>query len=46
VLSALGLQAALATVCPALTGQTPATHSSALPNPLSLLGAFVTGQTQ
>jgi virulence factor Mce-like protein len=46
VLSALGLQAALATVCPALTGQGAATHSSALPNPLSLLGAFVTGQTQ
>jgi virulence factor Mce-like protein len=46
VLSALGLQSALATICPALTGQGAATHSSALPNPLSLLGAFVTGQTQ
>jgi virulence factor Mce-like protein len=46
VLGALGLQSALGTICPALTGQTPASHSSTtLPAPLSVLGSFL-GATQ
>ncbi len=45
VLGALGLQGALGTICPQLTGQGAATHSSATPTPLSLLAAFA-GQTR
>jgi virulence factor Mce-like protein len=45
VLGALGLQGAIGTICPQLTGQGAATHSAATPNPLSMLAAFV-GQTQ
>jgi virulence factor Mce-like protein len=42
VLSALGLQSAVGTICPALTGQTPATHGgTGIPAPLSVLGSFL-----
>jgi virulence factor Mce-like protein len=45
VLGALGLQGAIGTICPQLTGQGAATHSAAAADPLSMLAAFV-GQTQ
>jgi len=46
VLGLLGLQSAVGTICPQLTGQSAATHSSVTSlNPLNLLAAFG-GQTQ
>ncbi|HEY2702889.1 MAG TPA: MlaD family protein [Candidatus Dormibacteraeota bacterium] len=46
VLGLLGLQGAIGTICPQLTGQGAATHSAGSSDPLSVLAAFAAGQSQ
>lgn len=46
VIGALGLQNAISTICPALTGQGAARPGTALPNPLAILGGFLGEQTR